>query len=79
MGRVKEELEEKEIIPDNQTGFRKGIRVMDNIYVLNYLINKRLKAKKTLVAIFVNLKACFDSLNRKLIEEAMEKRELERG
>lgn len=79
MERVKEELEKKEIIPDNQTEFRKGMGVMDNIYVLNYLINKRLKAKKTLVAIFVNLKACFDSLDRKLIEEAMEKNGIRKG
>lgn len=79
MERVKEELEGKEIIPDNQTRFRKRMGVMDNIYVLNYLINKKLKAKKTLVAIFVDLKACFDSLDGKLIEEAMEKKGIRKG
>lgn len=30
------------MIPPNHTGFRKGIGTIDNIYVLNYIINKRL-------------------------------------
>jgi len=39
--KLKNEIEERGIIPQNQTGFRKEIRVIDNIYVLNYLINRR--------------------------------------
>lgn len=35
MERLKEELEEKEIIPQSQTGFRKRMGVMD-VYVLMY-------------------------------------------
>lgn len=38
--RLKEEMEK--MIPPNHTGFRKGIGTIDNIYVLNYIINKRL-------------------------------------
>jgi len=33
------EVEEKEKMPQNQVGFRKGMGMMDNIYVFNYLIN----------------------------------------
>lgn len=29
-------------MPPNQTGFRKGLDTMDNIYVLNYLVNRQL-------------------------------------
>lgn len=31
--RIRKEVEEKGIVPENQTGFRKGIGTMDNIYV----------------------------------------------
>jgi len=44
--RLREEVEDKGIIPPNQTGFRKGMGSIDNIYVLNYLVNKRLERKK---------------------------------
>jgi len=33
--RIKEEVEEKRLIPPNQTGFRKGMGTIDNIYILN--------------------------------------------
>lgn len=41
--RLKEQIQDKGALPPNQTGFRKGMRTVDNIYVLNYLINKRLE------------------------------------
>jgi len=31
--RLREEVERKGLIPPNQTGFRKGMRTMDNIYI----------------------------------------------
>lgn len=37
--RLKEEMEEKNMVPQSQIGFRRGRGVMDNIYVLNFLIN----------------------------------------
>lgn len=37
--RLREEKEKKRIVPHNQTGFRKGMRAIDNIYVINYLRN----------------------------------------
>jgi hypothetical protein len=36
--RIREEVEEKGIIPQNQTGFRRGMGTIDNVYVLNYII-----------------------------------------
>lgn len=36
---------------------------LDNIYVLNFLINRQVKKKgRKLIALFVNLKAAFDSV-----------------
>lgn len=43
-------------------GFRKGMGAIDNIYVLNYLMNRQLnKGKGKMIAFFVDLRATFDS------------------
>lgn len=61
--RLKEEVEEKRLIPQNQTGFRKGLRTIDNIFALNYLINRQLSRERgKMVAFFIDLKAAFDSM-----------------
>lgn len=44
--RLREEVEGKGIIPENQTEFRKGLETIDNIYVINYLVNRQLGKKK---------------------------------
>lgn len=63
--RLREEVEGKGIVPPNQTGFRRGIGTMDNVYVLNYLIGRKLEGKGGgIVALFVNLRAAFDSVDR---------------
>jgi len=38
--RLREEVEGKSIISNNQTEFRKGMSTMDQIYTLNYLVNR---------------------------------------
>lgn len=43
--RLREEVEGKGMLPTNQVGFRKGKRTMDNIFLLNYLINRQLEKK----------------------------------
>lgn len=37
--KLREEVEEKGLLPPSQAGFRKGKGMIDNIYVLNYLGN----------------------------------------
>lgn len=41
--RLREEVKDKRIIPENQTGFRKGMGTVGNIYVLNYVVNRQLE------------------------------------
>lgn len=66
-GRMRKEVEGRGLIPARQTGFRKG--TMDNIYVLNYLVNRLLwKKEGKMLAVFVDLRAAFDSLNREELE-----------
>jgi len=73
--RVEWEVEEGGMVPQNQTGFRKGMGTLDNFYVLNYLVNRQLSKKKgKLVAFFVDLKAAFDSVDREVLGRAMRER-----
>lgn len=41
--RLKEELETKEMIPESQTGFKKRRSTINNIFILNYIIQKETK------------------------------------
>lgn len=77
-----EELARGGMIPPNQTGFKKGMGTIDNIYMLNYLINRQLDRKVALdriVALFVDLKAAFDSLDRGILIKAMRERGIRKG
>lgn len=77
--KLKEEVEGKGILPPNQTGFRKGVAIIDNIYVLNYLINKQVKRKRKLILMFLDLRAAFDLVDRRQISETMRKKGLKKG
>lgn len=37
--RLRVDMEGKGMIPQNQTGFRRGMGTIDTVYTLNYLIN----------------------------------------
>lgn len=75
--RLRKEVEEKGMLSKNQVGFRKGKGTMDNIFVL---INRQLKKKGgKLIALFVDLKAAFDTVSRKTVMEAMEERWVRKG
>ena len=43
--RLKEEVEEKRMIRHDETGFTKGLGMVDSVYVLNYLVNKQVAKK----------------------------------
>lgn len=70
--RLKEEVERKEIVPHNQAGFREGMSTMDNVYILSYLIHRQIGKKKgRLVTMFIDLKAAFDSVDRRVFIGAL--------
>jgi len=78
-GRIKEEVEEKRLIPPNQTGFRKRMGTIDNIYILNYLINRQTGRKEgKLMALFVDLRA-FNSMDRGELIRTMRGRGVKEG
>lgn len=70
--RLREDVERKKIVPQNQTGFRRGMEMIDNIYVLNYLVNRQIAKKgKEMLGFFIDLRAAFDRVNRKLLVEEL--------
>ena len=78
--RLKEEIEEKGIIPENQAGFRNKRGTIDNIFVLNYVVNRSVDKKGgKLVALFVDLKAAFDSVDRGILIKTMRERGIREG
>lgn len=78
--RLEEEIETKKALAQNQMGFRKGKGKIDEIYVLNYLVNRQVGKKKGgVVALFINLKAAFDSVDREILREAMRERRIREG
>lgn len=78
--RLKDGVEEKEGISPNQPGFWKGMGTVDNIYVLNFMINRQIEKKGVkLVAFFVDLRAAFDSVDSEELMKAMRKRGIREG
>ena len=71
--RLVKEVEEKRILPEGQASFRKGRSTLDNVYVLNHIIQRAKGKRKKLYSMFVDLKAAFDRVDRKLLWEIMEK------
>jgi len=70
--KLQRETEEK--LREIQFGFRRGRGIMDAIYVLNYVINKKLSRKGGKVfAFFADLKAVFNNVNRRQLYEMMKK------
>lgn len=63
-GRLEKEVKEKNILPEGQAGFRKGRSTMDNVFVLNHVVQREKARKGKTYALFVDLKAAFDSVNR---------------
>lgn len=72
--RLVEDIEDKGIVPGNQAGFRWGIGTMDQIYAINYLINRQLGREKGMFALFIDLKAAFDSVDRGELVSTMRER-----
>lgn len=66
--RLKEEVERKGLLPETQNGFRKNRSVIDNVYILQHAIEREIiKPKGKLFALFVDISAAFDTVNRKIL------------
>ncbi|XP_078036902.1 uncharacterized protein LOC144470014 [Augochlora pura] len=63
--KLRKDVEEKGILPDTQAGFRKHSGTIDNAYILQHVVEREtLKKKGKVYALFVDLKATFDTVKR---------------
>jgi len=78
--RLREEIDRKGSLPETQAGFRKGRGTMDNVRILQQVINKEISKKRgEMYGFFIDLKAAFDKVDRKIVWRAMEERSIRRG
>lgn len=69
--KLRKEMEEKQLVPQSQVGFRKGRGIIDNIYCINYLVEREVGrgGGKIVGALVDLLRAAFDSVNRRIMGE----------
>lgn len=78
--KLEEEIEKRKLLPESQGGFRKGRGTIDNIFILNHIIQREERNKENKVyAIFVDLKAAFDNVNRRKLWEILREKGIGRG
>lgn len=67
-------MEERKILSESQSGFRRGRSTIDNIFILNHLAQKERKRagkEAKVYALFVDLKATFDNVERETLWEIL--------
>lgn len=64
----------------NQAGFRKGMGIFDQVYILNYLINRQLREGiKKMTVVYIDLKAAFDSVDKEVLAKIMREKGVKEG
>lgn len=67
--------EAKEKLKEVQFSFRKNRGTIDAIYTMNYVVNKELSKKEgKIFAFFADVKAVFDKVDRRQLNEMIRKR-----
>lgn len=66
-------FEDKSIISEEQSGFRRGRGCRDNVFVLDFLIKKRIIKGERLFAFFIDFVSAFPSVDHELLWVKMEK------
>jgi len=78
--RLRGDMEERRLLSGSQAGFRRGRGTVDQIFALNYLVNRQLgKRGGKMTAVFVDLKAAFDTVDREEVVKAMRERGVREG
>lgn len=69
------------MIPISQASFKKGKSTLDNIFVLNHIIQREgvnNKESPKVYALFIDLKAAFDDVDRKILWKIMENKGIDK-
>lgn len=76
--RLRKEIEEKELVPKNQTSVQKRKEMIDNIYCVNYLVGREVRRGEKIVAAVVDLKTAFDLVDRKSLGKRLKEQRIEK-
>lgn len=79
--RLEKEVNRLQIIPESQGGFRQGRGTVDNIFILQHIVHhERLRKDKDkkVFALFVDLKAAFDTVGRQQLWTMLKERGVEK-
>lgn len=71
--RLENYVEDNNLLPDSQNGFRKRRSAIDNIYILNHIITKAISKQTRIFCAFIDFKAAFDKVDRPRLYKRLEK------
>lgn len=71
--RLEKFVEDNNLLPDSQNGFRKERGTIDNVYILNHCVKTAISRGQHLYAAFIDFKAAFDGINRQKLWQKMRK------
>jgi len=75
--RLEKEMEEKELMGETQTGYRKGKGTLEAIYIVKTAMEEETKKEKgEIYLFFADMKGAFDKLRREKLWELMKKNEI---
>jgi|GEM_PF-6408525 len=73
--KLRKEVDRLKLLPETQAGFRKGRSGIENIYIMKTVAEKALSRKGgKLYIFFADLKAAFDKVDRKKLNEAQKRK-----
>lgn len=70
--RLRKEMEEKEIVPESQAGFREERGTVDNLYVLNYVVERQIGEREESSGGVHRSESGVDSVDRGLLGRCLE-------
>ena len=69
--KIEDHLKRNHLTKENQNGFTRGARIEDNIFILNYCIEKSKTMKLPLIILAIDYSKAFDSVDRKQMIKIM--------
>ena len=71
--KIKQHLGQNGIQNELQSGFTKGRRIADNLYLLKHCVERTYMLKRTLIVVSIDFQKAFDSVSKgKLIQTLIE-------
>lgn len=74
---MEEKVVRKKALQESQGGFRKGRGTIDNIFSLNHIVQREKCKGEKVYALFVDLKAAFDNVDRRKLWRILRDKEIE--